>query len=78
MAATTYFDAARGVACTTFALVGRFLALGPDYNGNVGGGGFHGALGDSKVGADVGCSAGLATADPGVQAKSPPCGPHKG
>ena len=77
MAATTDFDTALGVVCATFALVGRFLTLGPDDNGNVGGG-FHGALGDSKVDADVGCSAGLATADPGVLAKSPPCGPHKG
>jgi len=31
------FDAARGVVCTTFALVGRFLTLGPDGDGNVGG-----------------------------------------
>ena len=31
------FGAARGVVCTTFALVGRSLTLGPDGDGNVGG-----------------------------------------
>ena len=37
VAPTMDFGAARGVVCTTFALVGHSLTLGPDGDGNVGG-----------------------------------------
>ena len=66
------FGAAQGVVCTTFALVGRSLTLGlmvREYER----GGVQGALGDSTMDADVGCSAGLTnTGTVGAGARGPP------